>query len=746
MMTKEEKNYLASIIYERYSVGEISLDEREDLLKELNNKYIKENTLVEDVEIDEDVLNKLNMFKEAVYDKYVNGEITLETREKLIARANEEFADMYMESDQVSIFKKKIDEHRRKNSHKRDEFKKKKMNKINNETIAIIKQIIEKNERDLKDLIFCYPHYTHIMRKDAIDALKKLRDTINDFDPDSSVEESKAVVDKYKKISEETKKSFKKYDEGIKGYMIEVRVKEFYKNLCEFAKHMTDDINLLEINDKGVYNDVTSKSKKIKDKSVYNALNSMYADYSQFSMFILSLYTVEISSYYRGINILNKYNKKHREHELTPEAQRIKNVDKDPVLNSLMKKGSKNKNGYYVDFTDDSNPKDSYTTRKYNLYTSDYDDHIKESAYERYYNGEISLDDFITEKATREQYRMKAFKKKYNYNPKDKSIIVDGEKYYVDLDVNKPMMKVKDVNGEEVTEIRKTSSGSASSEPTIYLDKTFFKLKNSGRRDAVLKHEIGHLKYHGKQNNGVNNYDAVVAEFIKSIKSEEEYNKKSYDELKRDGASKEELEEEKAYGDLAIRDIIKKELEKRGFTEDSFDISEIRKQRADIIADTRKYLDEKYTSKKHQYNQHSNSKEYEADTYATNHSSKSNLKKGLREENKYYKSDKNMKKIIDHENDINTYIKAQKVLKDKYNKDITSLSEEEQKRMVKEYKKHLEKTDKTKKKNEPKDLIYKDKKSINKVRKESNTANTDDYNRRMKALNDPKLKNSNVYK
>ena len=699
MMTKEEKNSIASIIYERYSVGEISLDEREDLLKELNNKYIKENTLVEDFEIDEDVLDKLRMFKEAVYDKYSNGEITLETREKLIARANEEFADMYMESDQVNIFKKKIDELRRKNSHKRDEFKKKKMNKFNNEAIAAIKQIIEKNERNLKGLIFCYPHYTHLIRKDAADAVKKLRDIIEEINPvQKSVEENRVVVDKYKETSDEIKKTFKKYEDGIQGYMIQVHVDEFYKNLCEFAKHMTDDINWLESIDKNMYDIVTARSKKIKDKAIYNALNSMYSDYCQFSLFILDLYTTEIYSYLRGISILNKYNKQYKEHELTPEAQRIKNVDNDPMLNSLMKKGSKNKNGYYIDFTDDSNPKDSYTTRKYNLYTNDSDDHIKESAYERYYNGEISLDEFITEKATREQYRMKAFKKKYNYNPKDKSIIVDGEKYYVDLDVNKPMMKVKDVNGEEVTEIRKTSAGSASSEPTIYLDKIFFKLKNSGRRDAVLKHEIGHLKYHGKQNNGVNNYDAVVAEFIKSIKSEEEYNKKSYDELKRDGASKEELEEEKAYGDLAIRDIIKKELKKRGFTEDSFDISEIRKQRADIIADTRKYLDEKYTSKKHQYNQHSNSKEYEADAYAANHSSKSNLKKGLREENKYYKSNKNIKKIIDHENDLNTYIKAQKVLKDKYNKDITTLSEEEQKQMVKEYKKQLEKTDKTKKK------------------------------------------------
>lgn len=398
MMTKEEKNSIASIIYERYSVGEISLDEREDLLKELNNKYIKENTLVEDFEIDEDVLDKLRMFKEAVYDKYSNGEITLETREKLIARANEEFADMYMESDQVNIFKKKIDELRRKNSHKRDDFKKKKMNKFNNNAIAAIKQIIEKNERNLKGLIFCYPHYTHLMRKDAADAVKQLRDIIEEIDPvQKSVEENKDVVNKYKKTSDEIGKTFKKYEEGIKGYMIQVHVGEFYKNLCEFAKHMTDDINWLESIDKNMYDIVTARSKKIKDKAIYNALNSMYSDYCQFSLFILDLYTTEIYSYLRGISILNKYNKQHKEHELTPEAQRIKNVDNDPMLNSLMKKGSKNKNGYYLDFTDDSNPKDSYTTRKYNLYTSDYDDHIRESAYERYYNGEISLDEFITE-------------------------------------------------------------------------------------------------------------------------------------------------------------------------------------------------------------------------------------------------------------------------------------------------------------------------------------------------------------
>lgn len=373
MMTKEEKNSLASIIYERYSIGEITIDERENLLRELNNKYIKENTLVEDFEIDEDVLDKLNIFKEAVYEKYSNGEITLETREKLIARANEEFADMYMESDQVNIFKKKIDELRRKNSHKRDDFKKKKMNKFNNDLIVDMKEIIEKNERDLKNIIFCYPHYTHLMKKDAEDAIKKLREIIEEIDPvHKSIEENRVIVDKYKKTAKEMKDKFKKYENGVEGYIVQVHVNEFYKHLCEFAEHMTDDLNMLETADKSIYDSVLAKSKQIKDKVIYNALNSMYTEYCQFSLFILSLYTMEISSYYRGIYFLNKYNKDHREHEMTPQSQLKLNIDND-----LASKNAKLK------------------IRLDKLYTN-YND-IKESAYERYYNGEISLDEFITE-------------------------------------------------------------------------------------------------------------------------------------------------------------------------------------------------------------------------------------------------------------------------------------------------------------------------------------------------------------
>ena len=634
MMTMKERDLLISVIYERCSCGEISIEERENLIDDVKEKYIRENTIIEDVEIDEDVLDKINMFKEAVYEKYSNGEITLEEREELIDRVQKEFIDVYTESSDVGIFKKKIDEIKRKNSHKRDNFKKKKLNKFNNKMIAETKQIIEKNERNLKGLIFCYPHYEHIMRKDTADAIRNLHNIIEEINPERSVEENKVVVDKYKDTSKGITADFKKYDTGIKGYMIKVNVDEFYKNLTEFAKHMTDDINLLESMDKTVYDTVMARSKKIKDKYIYNALNSMYSDYCQFSTFILSLYTAEITSYYKGISILNKYNKQHREHELTPEAQRIKNIDNNSILNAMMKKGAKNKGGYSLDFNDETSATKDYTSREYNLYKYDGDDDYKESVYDKYYSGEISLDEFITEKATSEQYRMKAFKKKYNYNPKDKSIIVDGEKYYVDLDVNNPIMKIKDANGNFTTVARFTSANIMDDNGTINLDKNFFKLKNSGRRDAILKHEIGHIKSNAIKNNGKaesasiqTNYDAYVKETFNTAKS-------FFKQLGIPMTDKE------------IMSIIKQQLKDAGITQSTYEPTSAERKKQKVIREIRAYIEKKYTANRDAYNDHTNYKEIEADRYAANHSSDSNLKKGLREYNKYNKSEKSIKRQL----------------------------------------------------------------------------------------------------
>ena len=229
------------------------------------------------------------------------------------------------------------------------------------------------------------------------------------------------------------KDKFKKYENGVEGYIVQVHVNEFYKHLCEFAEHMTDDLNMLETADKSIYDSVLVKSKQIKDKVIYNALNSMYTEYCQFSSFILSLYTMEISSYYRGIYFLNKYNKDHREHEMTPQSQLKLNIDND-----LASKNAKLK------------------IRLDKLYTN-YDD-IKESAYNRYYNGEISLDEFVTEGFIKTKIdEIKAKKDKKNELEIDYSIknatSSDLDKFYKNCDF--AIFKNKKFNDKDAKKLSK---------------------------------------------------------------------------------------------------------------------------------------------------------------------------------------------------------------------------------------------------------------------------------------------------
>src|SRR5699024_8524985 len=47
------------------------------------------------------------------------------------------------------------------------------------------------------------------------------------------------------------------------------------------------------------------------------------------------------------------------------------------------------------------------------------------------------IDSLYIEKQTREEYAKRRFKKKYDYNPKEKTITIDGEKYKVDANLDK---------------------------------------------------------------------------------------------------------------------------------------------------------------------------------------------------------------------------------------------------------------------------------------------------------------------
>ena len=97
----------------------------------------------------------------------------------------------------------------------------------------------------------------------------------------------------------------------------------------------------------------------------------------------------------------------------------------------------------------------------------------------------------FTEKKTQEEYAREHFKKKYKYDPKDSTIEVDGKRIKVNMDKNnKNRMSTAFYDKNENSNY-------------INLPSDFFKLKNPKRRDAVLMHEIGHLKMHNPYGNNI---------------------------------------------------------------------------------------------------------------------------------------------------------------------------------------------------------------------------------------------------
>lgn len=106
-------------------------------------------------------------------------------------------------------------------------------------------------------------------------------------------------------------------------------------------------------------------------------------------------------------------------------------------------------------------------------------------------------DEVFTEKG-RIDDNVTKFKKRYNYDPSKKTIVVDGKTYKVDLDINKSTVTYPDgTYARRNTSIIPPSGNEKI--PFLVLDKQFFSLKNQERRDAILQHEIGHAMY---ANNG----------------------------------------------------------------------------------------------------------------------------------------------------------------------------------------------------------------------------------------------------
>lgn len=97
-MTKEKRDLIITTLYERCSNGEISCTQREKLIQKVNSMFV----VKESTELPNDQINttntkeyspteKYSMFKESVYKKYNNKEITLEQREELLEKARDKF-------------------------------------------------------------------------------------------------------------------------------------------------------------------------------------------------------------------------------------------------------------------------------------------------------------------------------------------------------------------------------------------------------------------------------------------------------------------------------------------------------------------------------------------------------------------------------------------------------------------------------------------------------------------------------
>ena len=94
------------------------------------------------------------------------------------------------------------------------------------------------------------------------------------------------------------------------------------------------------------------------------------------------------------------------------------------------------------------------------------------------YVNDLAYEKYVMEKKTREEYNKERFKKKYK------------------VDINTNIKTRRDPDGN--VSKKQINISVNKEEPKITLTSSFFKLKNDGRRDAILKHEIGHEEMHSK--------------------------------------------------------------------------------------------------------------------------------------------------------------------------------------------------------------------------------------------------------
>lgn len=230
------------------------------------------------------------------------------------------------------------------------------------------------------------------------------------------------------------------------------------------------------------------------------------------------------------------------------------------------------------------------------------------------------LYEIIMEKKSREKYRMSKFKKQHSFIPdynKDAfgnigTILVDGKRVPADLDIHS---KVADT-GDSIIGRQTSALISGDNQGEIILDKDTFNLKNPKRMNAMVNHEIGHLKMHSIQKDAVLRdprfvssaninqlLDTHVGSFIASglLQPSDRRN---------------------------VKKELLKEIDVKGYLKTGTPDKQNRQIRNACWKIAQKYAKSR--------NLHSNPQEFEADRYAANRSGEKQLKRGLREYTKRY--------------------------------------------------------------------------------------------------------------
>lgn len=273
-----------------------------------------------------------------------------------------------------------------------------------------------------------------------------------------------------------------------------------------------------------------------------------------------------------------------------------------------------------------------YTRRNGQAVLYNHKDNYDPSKYEMV---ESTDEEIFEEKATRTEYAMRRFKERYKYNPSDKTIVVNGTRYNVDLDIAKPIIYLPDGAGGHAATPRQTCFA-WTDEGQIILDKKFFQLKDDKRRAAVLQHEVGHGKLHNTTpgNKTADRSKISRTMIMDEIAEQEEELKKYY---KRIGFSDKETAE---YVQM-WKDGIKPNID--GYLKMSTASEVEDKIRASARAAARKYVP------KHNPNldkTHTNANEFEADRYAANKVGERYIKRGVRETMKMASKPKEVKNMM----------------------------------------------------------------------------------------------------